>query len=160
MTLAALRQSPLVRGFGAGGAWDESWRSTLVDHLRVLCLQLWSVGVTDVFIDGSFCTDKAHPGDIDGYYACDHSSQRPKLLALDPIWDMGKRRPNRIGQPKPLMWHQYRIELFPLFAPPFEFFSRAATGSHGQPIFFDEFFRHSRAGTPRGIVRVLPEVGP
>ncbi len=29
--------------------------------------QLWNIGVTDVFADGSFVEEKDHPNDIDGH---------------------------------------------------------------------------------------------
>jgi hypothetical protein len=51
--------------------WDSGWRARLVANLEVLVNQLWRIGVTEVFIDGSFAEDKDHPNDIDGYFECD-----------------------------------------------------------------------------------------
>ena len=51
--------------------WDSKWRAGLVDNLQVMVEQLWEVGITEIFIDGSFVEDKDHPNDIDGYFACD-----------------------------------------------------------------------------------------
>ena len=63
-----LRRSILTVGPGMGvdaGSWDAPWRERLVDNFEVLTRQLWSVGVRDVFADGSFVEDKDHPNDID-----------------------------------------------------------------------------------------------
>jgi hypothetical protein len=61
---------------------------------------------------------------------------------------------------KPLMWHRYHVELFPQFTPPFDTLAVAATSPQGRQILFTEFFRHTRAGKPRGIVRILTENAP
>jgi hypothetical protein len=58
------RRSILTVGPGvAAGAlsWDAPWRERLVDNFEVLTRQLWSVGVRDVYADGSFVEDKHHP---------------------------------------------------------------------------------------------------
>ncbi|MFT5317840.1 MAG: hypothetical protein ACI8RA_001096, partial [Chlamydiales bacterium] len=52
-------------------SWDKSWRREIVLNLRTLANQLWSVGIKDIYIDGSFVEDKEHPNDIDGYFTCD-----------------------------------------------------------------------------------------
>ena len=88
MTLASLRESVLVKGSQGLEAlgWDAQWRAGLVDQLETLCGHLWSVGITEIFVDGSFVTDKAHPGDIDGYFICEFDrfckEQFPELLSL------------------------------------------------------------------------------
>ncbi len=161
-SISALRQSVLVTGVARGSAhWDAAWRSHLVDNLSILCGHLWSVGIDAVYADGSFCTDKDRPGDIDGYYVCDFEEflrdQFPRLAGFDPAWDLTKRSPDQSGKPKPLMWHSYRVELFPMFRPPLDFLSRAAQDPLGQPILFGEFFRRARSGGKRGIVRILQE---
>src|SRR5690242_2969677 len=48
--------------------WDTEWRARLVENLGVLVAQLWPVGITEIFIDGSFVEDKDHPNDTDGYF--------------------------------------------------------------------------------------------
>jgi hypothetical protein len=68
-----LRRSMLTVGPGMAidaRSWDAPWRERLVDNFEVLTRQLWSVGVRDVFADGSFVEDKDHPNDIDGYFVC------------------------------------------------------------------------------------------
>ena len=51
--------------------WDAAWRARLVKNLETLTTQLWQVGITEVFADGSFAEDKDHPNDIDGYFVCE-----------------------------------------------------------------------------------------
>lgn len=59
LTLNELRQSRLVVGAGTSQTWAGRWRAKLVDGLETLVTQLWSVGVGEVFVDGSFAEDKA-----------------------------------------------------------------------------------------------------
>lgn len=59
LTFDQLRSSALVVGpTPSVPNWDASWRSRLVDNLEVLVRQLWTVGVRDIFVDGSFAEDK------------------------------------------------------------------------------------------------------
>ena len=72
LSRAQLKASMLVTGpqsLGRCGraGWDSPWRATLVDNLAIMVGHLWRVGVTEVFVDGSFVEDKCHPNDIDGY---------------------------------------------------------------------------------------------
>lgn len=103
LTLDELRESFLVGGLGHP-TWDDSWRLRLVDNLEVLVKQLWQVGVTDIFADGSFAEDKDHPNDIDGYFVCDQDrltsgALQRELNLLDShkiwTWDPRTRRPYR-----------------------------------------------------------------
>ena len=70
----------------------------------MLIKQLWQVGVSEIFLDGSFVEDKAHPNDIDGYFVCDlrefaSGRLQQRLNALDPhkvwTWDPTSRRAYR-----------------------------------------------------------------
>jgi hypothetical protein len=103
--------------------WDAAWRNLLVENLEILAIQLWKIGIRDIFADGSFAEDKAHPNDIDGYFVCDPAMLRSGALTrqlnlLDPFkvwtWDPTSRKRFR-GYPKKQlpMWHQYRVELYP-----------------------------------------------
>ncbi len=126
LSLAELEESLLVTGPSSGGeptTWDRDWRLHLVRNLAILCRQLWTVGVDDIFINGSFVEDKDHPNDIDGYFVCDFralaSGQLERdLNLLDPhkiwTWAPESRRQYR-GYPKRQlpMWHAYRVELYP-----------------------------------------------
>jgi len=56
-TFDELRESVLVVGPEDKRSypnWDVGWRRWLVDQLEILTLQLWQVGITEVFADGSY----------------------------------------------------------------------------------------------------------
>ena len=164
VTLDELRKSILVAGPRDEAAypnWNAAWRRQLVDNLEVLVRQLWQVGITEIFIDGSFAEDKDHPNDVDGYFVCDlmrlaSGELERQLNLLDPhkvwTWDPGSRRAYH-GYPKKQlpMWHQYRVELYPHFSG-----SRSGIrNEHGNELEFPSAFRRSRGdGKPRGIVRI------
>lgn len=111
LTLAELAGSLLVAGpVGKNRPehWDADWRKQLVGNLEIMVRQLWQVGVTEIFVDGSFAEDKDHPNDIDGYFECDlkrlaSGELERELNLLDPhkiwTWDPESRRPYR-GYPK------------------------------------------------------------
>ncbi|GIK15164.1 MAG: hypothetical protein BroJett003_01280 [Planctomycetota bacterium] len=166
VTFEELRQSVLVLGPGDPSdfpTWDAGWRARLVDNLEVLTRQLWRVGITEVFADGSFAEDKDHPNDIDGYFVCDLNRLRTgqlerELNLLDPdkvwTWDPASRRPYR-GYPKRQlpMWHRYRVELYPHV--PGLGIGTGIRDKHGNELEFPSAFRQSRRdGTPRGIVKL------
>lgn len=122
LTLEELQTSALVRGpASCSSSWDREWRERLLENLSVMVRQLWQVGVTQIFIDGSFVEDKDHPNDIDGYFECDlkeFASGRLEraLNLLDPYkvwtWNPSSRRqyPGQVKLQLP-MWHVYRVEL-------------------------------------------------
>jgi len=163
LTFAELRRSSLVVGPGTPGSiWDTPWRESLVGNLEIMTRQLWQVGVHEVFADGSFVEEKAHPNDIDGYFVCkleDLTSGKlsRRLNLLDPFkvwtWDPRSRQPFR-GYPKKQlpMWHRYRIELYPHVAG----FSSGIKDRHGQELEFPSAFRQSRRdGRSRGIIKLI-----
>jgi hypothetical protein len=94
VTFEELRQSVLVNGCGdLKEHWDKDWRNALVNNLEEVVKQLWTVGIGNIFIDGSFVEDKDHPNDIDGYFECDMAflssgrlEQELNLLDEDKIW--------------------------------------------------------------------------
>ena len=76
LTLKELRKSLLVvgpKGKKTILGWDAVWRLQLVENLGIMCRQLWQIGISEIFVDGSFAEDKSHPNDIDGYFECDLS---------------------------------------------------------------------------------------
>lgn len=162
MTMATLASSVLVSGDGSSPRWDPDWRAQLVKNLGVLVKQLVQVGIEEIYVDGSFCSDKDRPGVIDGYFITNFhlwKIRHPKLVSIDNVWDLQQSAaPDRQGKLKPLMWHRYYIELFPVFREPFANFSASSGGN--PPITIDKFFRRSRDGTARGVVRVLAERDP
>ncbi len=166
VSFAELHQSVLVQGPGDPGQWpnwDSAWRATLVDNLEILTRQLWQVGITEIFADGSFAEDKEHPNDIDGYFVCDLDRLKTgklvrELNLLDPgkvwTWDPSTRRPYR-GYPKKQlpMWHRYRVELYPHV--PDLGLGSGIRDRHGNDLEFPSAFRQSRRdGTRRGIIKI------
>jgi hypothetical protein len=166
VSFAELRGSVLVAGPGDPKRypnWDAPWREVLVSNLEILARQLWRVGITEIFADGSFAEDKDHPNDIDGYFVCDlHRLSSGELTRdlnlIDPdkvwTWDPASRRPYR-GYPKKQlpMWHRYRVELYPHI--PGLGLSSGIRDKHGHELEFPSAFPQSRRdGTPRGIVKI------
>lgn len=162
LTLDELRRSTLVVGPGAScPTWDSAWRARLVENLAILVKQLHSVGIFEIFIDGSFVDDKDHPNDIDGYFVCDlkylaSGKLEEDLNALDPnkvwTWKPSERRAYR-GYPKKQlpMWHHYRVELYPHYGQP-----SGIVDKHGNELEFPSAFRRSRRdGQLRGIVKII-----
>lgn len=108
VSLDDLLGSIFVTGPENTGNWNSKWRKKLVENLSILVEQLSQVGISNIFIDGSFVEDKAHPNDIDGYFECDFESfvsgeLEQQLNLIDPnkawTWSPESRRPYR-GYPK------------------------------------------------------------
>lgn len=166
MSFDELRSSILTVGPEAGrhaGSWDTPWRQRLVDNLETLTRQLWSVGVQDVYADGSFVEDKDHPNDIDGYFVCGleelaTGTLTQQLNLLDPFkvwtWDPSSRKPYR-GYPKKQlpMWYRYRVELYPPV--PGLGMGSGIRDKYGHELEFPSAFRQSRRdGSLRGIIKI------
>ena len=142
--------------------WDSAWREWLVDQLESMTKQLWQVGITDVFADGSFAEDKDHPNDIDGYFVCDKTELSSgkltqELNLLDPqkvwTWDPATRKPYA-GYPKLQlpMWHVYRVELYPHWPG----LHSGIKDKYGNELEFPSAFRQSRRDSrPRGIIKLV-----
>lgn len=159
LSLDDLRQSHLVTGEGnPSPAWDSAWRARLVDNLEVLANQLWAVGVSEIFIDGSFVENKDRPGDIDGYFVTSAAQMAGRQLERELnrvagqsvwTWNWNQRiRPPSGGKPQLPMWHQYHVELFPHFAGMYS----GITDQFGNEVNFPAAFRKSRLFQPKGIV--------
>jgi hypothetical protein len=92
LSLSELHDSFLVRGPDERELcplWDVAWRSHLVDNLGIMVRQLWQVGITEIFVNGSFVEAKEHPNDIDGYFECEllrlaRGELERELNLLDP----------------------------------------------------------------------------
>ena len=130
--------------------WDSNWRRQLVINLAILANQLWSVGIVNVFIDGSFVEEKNHPNDIDGYFECDllnFSNLLNELNRIDPYrsWTWPE-------DDHPKMWHVYKVELFPHFGQ-----KCGIDDVTGYPLEFPAAFRQSRDFQKKGIVKLIPE---
>ena len=163
LTLDELLRSRLVVGPAdplESPHWDAAWRAQLVRNLRTMVSQLWQVGITEIFADGSFVEDKDHPNDIDGYFECDlrrlaSGALQQELNQLDPhqvwTWDPALRQPYP-GYPKRQlpMWHVYRVELYPHYGQ-----LCGITDQFGHELEFPSAFRQSRRdGQPRGIIKI------
>lgn len=166
-TFSDIRSSILVNG-NSSPTWDKVWRDHLLTQAEILVKQLWSVGIDDVYLDGSFVEDKEHPNDIDGYFDPHLSAMNStdmtafggmvsKLNNIDPhkiwIWDHRSRKQvNGFGKKQLPMWIFYRVELYP----------HLNTGSgildqFGNDQTFPAAFRQSRHNfIPKGIVKVVP----
>lgn len=164
VTLEELRESVLVGGPEEGYPnWDREWRLQLVENLGIMVGQLWEVGITEIFVNGSFVEDKDHPNDIDGYFECGFvdvatGALQRKLNALDPYkvwtWDANSRRPYR-NQPKLQlpMWHRYRVELYPHYVDLPQ--PSGIRDEFGNDLLFPAAFRNSRREhKPKGILKL------
>lgn len=163
LSLAELKRSVLVHGPrepSHSPTWDASWREKLVENLSILVNQLWKIGITEIFVNGSFVEDKDHPNDIDGYFECElmrlaSGDLTRELNLLDPYkiwtWDPAARRRYR-GYPKMQlpMWHRYRVEFYPHYGQ-----SAGIRDRFGNELEFPSAFRISRRdGMPKGIVKI------
>ncbi len=164
VTFDELRDSVLVKGIGEE-PWDEGWRGQLVEQCEIMVNQLWQAGITEVFLDGSFVEDKAHPNDIDGYFVCDmldlaSGDLQRRLNALDLhkvwTWDPNSRRAYRGYAKKQLpMWHRYRVELYPHFGQ-----LSGIQDRFGHELQFPSAFRQQRqTNEPKGIVQIIKKGG-
>lgn len=141
--------------------WDKQWRAYLVNQAEILVKQLWEIGITEIWLDGSFAEAKPHPNDIDGYFECDLSEfasgyiQR-ELNKRDPhkiwTWDSSARKSYRGYVKKQLpMWHKYRVEFYPHYGQ-----NSGITDIHGNPEMFPAAFRKDRTtNKEKGIIKLI-----
>lgn len=120
-------------------------RRWLLKGLRAAVQALWTAGVEEICIDGSFCTEKPDPGDIDGYWV----EPDPGVYdRIDPYWiDFELVLVPHLRTWKWRMWMEHGVEFF--IHPAMQ-----ATGGLG----FPEFFRQARDGRPRGVIQVVRTV--
>lgn len=174
MTFHQLENSVLIVGEPWMSGWDEEWRMELLTNLKTLVQPLWELGIEDIWIDGSFCSTKPDPRDIDGFYSLplpdevmeiqDDLQRRRTIIAYysiladrlnqyfnEPIWDLWEKViPDEYGIMQTLMWHRYRVDLFP-----------SAWGIYAGSLYpggrlykFDEFFRKDRFGIEKGLIKL------
>jgi len=158
LTFDELFESALVLGpDNTADAWDARWRRTLAENLAIMVGHLCQVGLTDVFIDGSFVENKPRPNDIDGYFLCDRDffydgELETKLQKLDPAWTWDAERrhaaPGSTKQQLP-MWHKYRVELFPHVGQ-----WTGIVDQFGHELTFPSAFRLTRDFKPKGILKI------
>ncbi|MFC7443432.1 DUF6932 family protein [Laceyella putida] len=172
LTFDQLKKSVLVHGETWIAGWDAEWRLTLVNRLERLVPYLWDYGVEHIYVDGSFCSDKPRPRDIDCFYDFQIPDEimeiedevRRHEVILDyfeifseqlnkkfdePIWSIWKREfVDEKGIRQTLMWERLKVELMPncwgIYAGDWY--------PGGKLRKFDEFFRYDRVGTEKGII--------
>ena len=166
-TISDIKGSILVNGTGSSTNWDKTWRSQLVDNASILINELWAVGVTDIFLDGSFVEDKDHPNDIDGYFDPHLSMvsvtdilKYTKLISdlnnlnKHKIWNWDHRSRRAVSGFHKLqlpMWIYYRVELYPHLDQ-----GTGIKDANGNDLKFPSAFRQSRNGfVQKGIIRVI-----
>ena len=134
-------------------------------NLDRLVRQLWQVGVTEVYIDGSFVEEKDHPHDIDGYFSCDRELLASGRLAeqlnrIDPLacwtWSGARRRRDEGSRKAQLpMWFAYHVELYPHVGQ-----GTGVFDADGHELLFPSLFRRTRTGDrEKGIVRIVRTEG-
>ena len=163
LTLGELRDSYLVTGEGLDvPGWDSAGRGQLVDNLELFVRQLWQVGVERIFVNGSFVTAKPDPGDIDAYFECTvvaYPLILVRLMQMEPSlpWDMTHRPIDpRSHEPKPVMWHQHRVEIFPHYTD--HPMPTGVQDDHGDDLYFPALFRRDKVtGRPKGIIQIIRE---
>jgi hypothetical protein len=117
-------------------------RRWLLKGLRKAVEAFWAAGIEEVYIDGSFCTGKPDPGDIDGYWVGPDSGVYDRL---DPYWiDFDPVFIPQLRKRKWRMWAERGVEFF------IHPHMKAAP-----EIGFPEFFRRDRDGQPRGVILVV-----
>jgi hypothetical protein len=117
-------------------------RRWLLKGLRAAVRAFWAAGIEEIYVDGSFCTEKPDPGDIDGYWV----EPDPGVYErIDPYWiNFELALAPSLGKWKWRMWAEHGVEFF--IHPAMQ--ANPAMG-------FPEFFRQDRDGRPRGVIRVV-----
>jgi hypothetical protein len=135
--LAALDEVEARFGFTSRRRW-------LLQGLRAAVQAFWAAEISEIYIDGSFCTEKPDPGDVDGYWV----EPDPEVYErIAPYWiDFEMMRVPALKQRKWKMWVDHGVEFFvhPVML--------AAAG-----LDFPAFFRKDREGRPRGLIRVIKD---
>ena len=117
-------------------------RRWLLLGLRKAADAFWAAGIDEIYIDGSFCTSKPDPGDMDGYWVEPDPGVYERIdpycidFELVPVPALRKR--------KWRMWAEYGLEFF------IHPHMNAAPGTG-----FPEFFRRDRDGRRRGVIRIV-----
>ncbi len=167
LSLAELERSILVTGDDdKDPAWDTRWRLELVQNLGVLVEQLWKEDITDIYIDGSFATDKLHPGDIDGYFVvekpaeiqpsefeqslCDRLNKHDEHKAWS--WkDEDRKKPAEAEKGQLPMWWHYHVEMWPEYGQ----LSGQIHPLTDEELTHAQLFRITKQGEDKGIIKLL-----
>lgn len=142
-------------------SWDTQWRLYLVNQAEILISQLCDIGITEIWLDGSFAEAKPHPNDIDGYFECDIADFASGYIERELnkrdshkiwTWDSLARKSYRGYVKKQLpMWHQYRVELYRRYGQ-----NSGIADKHGNEELFPAAFRKDRAYLKeKGIIKLV-----
>ena len=117
-------------------------RRWLLKGLRAAVEAFWVAGIEEIYVDGSFCSEKPDPGDIDGYWV----EPDPGVYdRIDPYWiDFDPILVPDMRKWKWRMWVDHGVE----------FFIHPAMLAKAD-LAFPQFFRQDRDGRPRGVIRVV-----
>ena len=117
-------------------------RRWLLKGLRAAVEAFWVAGIEEIYVDGSFCSEKPDPGDIDGYWV----EPDPGVYdRIDPYWiDFDPILVPQMRKWKWRMWVDHGLE----------FFIHPAMLAKAD-LAFPQFFRQDRDGQPRGVIRVV-----
>ena len=108
-------------------------RLTLFKDLEKVVKILKSAGILDIYLDGSFLSDKESPNDIDG---CWMPTSTMNTKKIDPVLlDFTNSRKK--------MKDKYGVDFF---------LANVIEGSSGEP--FLEFFQTDRDGNRQGIIKI------
>jgi hypothetical protein len=117
-------------------------RQWLLKGLRAAVEAFWAAGIQEIYVDGSFCTEKPDPGDVDGYWV---EPDEGVYDRIDPYWiDFESVFVPHVRKWKWRMWADHGVEFF--IHP-----AMRATAERG----FPEFFRQDRNGQLRGVIQVV-----
>jgi len=117
-------------------------RRWLMKGLCTAVKAFWAAGIEEIYIGGSFCTEKPDPGDVDGYWVEPDESVYDRI---DPYWIDFELVP--IPQARRLKWRMWADHGV-------EFFIHPAMQA-GPDISFPQFFQQDRDGRPRGVIQVM-----
>jgi len=121
-------------------------RRWLLEGLSAAVKAFWAAGIQEIYLDGSFCTEKPDPGDVDGYWVEPDDGVYDRI---DPYWiDFEPVLVPHARKCKWRMWVDYGVEFF--IHPVMQ-----ASPEMG----FPEFFSQDRDGQPRGVIQVVKAAG-
>ncbi len=153
MSIDDLRMSFLVTGSpGFDAGWDVAHRLHLVNNLEIVAGQLWSVGVEEIYADGSFVEQKNRPNDVDGYFVCDlkdyvSGNLERRLNRVDPLASWGWDAQHRVSGGEWKLRRNYQVEMFPY-----------QSGTMLTPkLEMSQAFRQTKHGSrSKGIIQLTP----
>jgi hypothetical protein len=121
-----LEQIGKRRGFTLRRRW-------LLKGLRVAVEAFWAASIQEIYIDGSFCTEKPDPGDIDGYWVEPDAGVYDRIDSY--LIDLELVLVAHVRKWKWRMWADHGVE----------FFIHPAMQASPE-MGFPEFFRQDRDG--------------